>query len=375
MYGAFVSISPTPTTHVVLDLVAWNESGALELSPKFQRRPVWKAASKSYFIDSLLRGFPVPPIHIRLGMRNKGAYREIIDGQQRLRAVFDFVGGRYRLSRTLEAPWAGMAFKDLDVEHAERLMMYKFHAFEYDNVADATILEIFARINTYSVPLSRQELRNGKYFGVFKTAMYEISREHLEFWRSSRLFSEIGIARMQEVEFVSELSILLMDGLQDKKTSVDSFYSSLDEGWGAEPVSWIAGKQAKPLRYLSRDETHRRFESIISEISSSVGDLLSGAEFSRTPLFYTLFGAVAHRLYGVPGLDLPTPLRPLDDNARLSLRAAMTRLSELVGDKASSDEMSGWQRSFVHSAARQTDNLGPRTERLTILWDLAKLSA
>src|SRR6476661_2750462 len=116
MYCDLVSISPTPTTHVVLDLVAWNESGALELSPKFQRRPVWKAASKSYFIDSLLRGFPVPPIHIRLGMRNKGAYREIIDGQQRLRAVFDFVRGKYRLSRTLEAPWAGMAFKDLDVE-------------------------------------------------------------------------------------------------------------------------------------------------------------------------------------------------------------------------------------------------------------------
>ncbi|MFJ6156616.1 DUF262 domain-containing protein [Pseudarthrobacter sp. NPDC092184] len=370
-----MNISPTPTTHVVLDLVAWNESGSLELSPKFQRRPVWKAASKSYFIDSLLRGFPVPPIHIRLGMRNKGAYREIIDGQQRLRAVFDFVRGKYRLSRTLEAPWAGMAFKDLDVEQAERLMMYKFHAFEYDNVADATILEIFARINTYSVALSRQELRNGKYFGVFKTAMYEIAREHLEFWRSSRLFSEVGIARMQEVEFVSELSILLMDGLQDKKTSVDSFYSSLDDEWGRDPISWISGKQKKPLRYLSRDETHKRFEAIISEISTSLGDVVSGAEFSRTPLFYTLFGAVAHRLYGVPGLDLATPLRPLDDNDRLSLRAAVTRLSELVNDKASSDDLGGWQRSFVHSAARQTDNLGPRTERLTILWDLAKLSA
>jgi hypothetical protein len=308
-------------------------------------------------------------------MRNKAAYREIIDGQQRLRAVFDFVRGRYRLSRTLEAPWAGMAFKDLQEADADRLMMYKFHAFQYDNVDDPTILEIFARINTYSVALSRQELRNGKYFGVFKSAMYELSREHLEFWRSSRLFSEVGIARMQEVEFVSELSILLMDGLQDKKASVDSFYANLDDEWNEDSITWTSGKLIRPALYLSRDETTKRFEAIILEISNSLGDVISGAEFARTPLFYSLFGAVAHRLYGLPGISLNTPRRPLDDNARLSLRAAVTRLSELVGDKESTDELTGWQRTFVHSSARQTDNLGPREERLTTLWNLANLSA
>lgn len=370
-----VTISPTPTTHVVLDLVAWNESGTLELSPKFQRRPVWKAASKSYFIDSLMRGFPVPPIHVRLGMRNNAAYREIIDGQQRLRAVFDFVNGKYRLSRTLEAPWAGKAFKDLDEVQAESIMMYKFHAFQYDNIDDATILEIFARINTYSVALSRQELRNGKYFGVFKSGMYEIAREHLEFWRSSKLFSETGIARMQEVEFVSELSILLMDGLQDKKTSIDSFYSNLDEEWGRTPIEWTAGRQARPKAYLSRTETTYRFEAVIRVISETLGDLVSGGEFARAPLFYTLFAAVAHRLFGIPGVDLPTSHRPLDDNDRLALRAAVTGLSELIGDKPSTEYLTGWQKDFVQASARQTDNLIPRKVRLEIFWHVAHLRA
>lgn len=368
-----MNISPTATTHVVLDLVAWHESNSLELSPKFQRRPVWKAVSKSYFIDSLLRGFPVPPIHVRLGMRNRSAHREIIDGQQRLLAVFDFVRGKYRLSRTLEAPWAGMAFKDLEPADADRLMMYKFHAFQYDNIDDATVLEIFARINTYSVALSKQELRNGKYFGQFKTAMYDTARDHLEFWRSSNLFTEVGIARMQEVEFVSELAILLLDGVQDKKTSVDSFYSNLDEEWGRQPKHWLTAKQEKPANYMGRDETLHRLEAVISEISDSVGDVLRGSEFSRAPIFYSLFGAVAHRLFGLPGFGEPTPRRPLNDDDRLSLRAAVTILSELVGDKPSLDDLSDWQREFVLAAARQTDNLGPRVSRLSILWEQAHL--
>lgn len=368
-----MTISPTPTTHVVLDLVAWNESGTLELSPKFQRRPVWKTASKSYFIDSLLRGFPVPPIHIRLGMQNKAAYREIIDGQQRLRAVFDFVQGKFRLSRTIEAPWAGKAFKDLDDDLSRSIMMYKFHAFQYDNIDDATILEIFARINTYSVALSRQELRNGKYFGVFKSGVYEIARDHLEFWRSSKLFTETGIARMQEVEFVSELAILMLDGLQDKKTSVDSFYANLDTEWGPTPISWVTAKQIRPRQYLSREETTERFEEVVLEIANTMGDVAAN-EFSRTPLFYTLFAVVAHRLFGIPGIAHPSPLKPFDDDSRLSLRAAVSTLSELISDTPTSDELSNEQRKFVQASARQTDNLGPRQVRFDILWGLSGLA-
>lgn len=374
-YRRPVSINPTVSTHVTLDLLAWYESGLLELSPKFQRRPVWKAAAKSYFIDTMLRGFPVPPIHVRLSMGSLGApEREIIDGQQRLRAVFDYVTGGFRLSRSLDATWAGKAFKDLTQDEQGQLMMYKFHGFQYENLDDETVLEIFARINTYSVGLSAQELRNGRYFGVFKSSMYDASRRHLQFWRQARIFTETGIARMQEVELVSELSIALLDGPQDKKNTIDEFYRNLDEAWATQPVIWTRGLIKRPARYMSSKRTLERLDAVTDQIVEAVGDLLPLSEFRRVPLFYSLFCAVAHRNYGLPGVDRATPKKPLRKDSVANLREVLVELSELLSDKPSPEDLPRWQSDFVIAASRQTDNIGPRLARLNTIWDRADLS-
>lgn len=370
-----MTISLTPTTHVTLDLLAWHESGDLELSPKFQRRPVWKPSAKSYFIDSLLRGYPIPPIHVRLGLSRTGtARREIIDGQQRLRAVFDYIAGKYRLSRTLEAPWAGRSFADLDEADAAALKMYKFHAFQYDAIDDSTVLEIFARINTYSVGLNRQELRNGKYFGAFKNTMYDLGRTHLPFWRSTRLFSETSIARMLEVELVSELIILLLDGVQDKKGSIDNFYTHLDEDWGGTPIRWTQRGKQLPAQYLSKSEAIERFNAILDHISDVAGSTISETEFRRVPLFYSLFALVAHQMYGIPGITLPSPQRLFSEEEALNVRDAMERLSVVLAERAPLDELSAWQREFLVASSRQTDNLGPRVTRIETLWNQANLA-
>ena len=102
--------------------------------------------------------------------------------------------------------------------------------YQYQNIDDATVLEIFARINTYSVALNAQELRNGKYFGEFKKAVYALALRHLEFWRDTRVFTDAAIARMHEAQLVSELLVMQMDGLQDKKSSIEDF--ALTTRWG-----------------------------------------------------------------------------------------------------------------------------------------------
>src|SRR5437764_10209312 len=92
----------------------------------------------------------------------------------------------------------------------------------FQGISDAEILEIFARLNQYSVPLNTQELRNGKYFGFFKQSAYRLAHTYVDFWRKHKLFSERAMARMTEVEFTSELMIAALDGLQDKKKSIDT---------------------------------------------------------------------------------------------------------------------------------------------------------
>lgn len=370
-------VEQTNTVYVTLDLLTWQQQGALVLSPKFQRRSVWSPGARSYFVDTLLRGFPVPPIHLRVAMDPKrGVVREVIDGQQRLRALFDFVSGKFRLPKQFDAPWAGKGYDDLSTDEVNSLMKFRFQTYQYQDIDDATVLEIFQRINTYSVPLNAQELRHGKYFGEFRQSVYDLAFQHLTFWRDCRIFTESSIARMLEAELVSELLILQMDGLQDKKKSINEFYSHLDEEWARTPQTWSTKtRPSVPLEWLPRELAQKRFNSTMDEIAEAIGATLSQSEFRRVPLFYSLYSAVYHRLHGVPGVDLQTPRRPLSRAARSRLLDTMAQLSELVSEKPDLDELSGWRRGFLVASARQTDNVGPRRDRLAIIWQRAELGS
>src|ERR1700747_1619607 len=98
---------PERSTFTALDFSGWRDSGALVIVPKFQRRGVWTTPAKSYFIDTLLRGMPVPPIYLRMmsGPMPNRPIHEVVDGQQRISSVLDFIDGKFRLSKTLQAPW------------------------------------------------------------------------------------------------------------------------------------------------------------------------------------------------------------------------------------------------------------------------------
>lgn len=370
-------VEQTNTVYVALDLLTWQQQGVVVLSPKFQRRSVWSPGARSYFIDTILRGYPVPPIHLRTAIEpTRGVVREVIDGQQRLRALFDFVGGKYRLPKQLDAPWAGKAYDDLSDMEIQSLMEFRFQVYQYQGIDDATVLEIFQRINTYSVPLNAQELRHGKYFGEFRQSVYDLAFQHLTFWRDARIFTEGAIARMNEAELVSELLILQLDGLQDKKKSIGDFYAHLDEEWGRTPLFWSSKTRSQiPMEWMSREKAEKRFSDTVDEIAEAIGAVLPTSEFRRVPLFYTLYGAVHHRLFGVPGLHLETPKKALDRSARSRLLNTMEQISDLVSEKPDIETLTGWRQQFLVASARQTDNLAPRVDRLNVLWKTAELGS
>jgi hypothetical protein len=379
-YSFVMAPLPMPTNYTALDLLVWHEEGSLRLSPKFQRRSVWKPAAKSFFIDTLLRGFPVPPLHIRMSEIAWGKpVREVIDGQQRLRALFDFLNGKLRLSRNLDAHWAGKRLSDLNAEEQETLRLTNFHVYQYQAIEDEVVLQIFARMNTYSVALNRQELRNGKYFGKFKQLVYQLSSDYLRFWREAGIFSEAAIARMHEAELVSELLILQMDGIQDKKKSVDSFYSHLEEQWSEIPITWTISrgktKVDAPASWLSRVEAEQRFRHCMAVLSETVGGFLRETGFARIPQFYTLYCAIYHAEYGLPRTSLPRP-EILDwSEVGPSLTSAMGEIGEILSYDRDDEALTRWQRDFIVASARQTDNLTPREIRLRTLWELAGLGA
>lgn len=70
-------------TYSIADIEEWNATDLLDLSPEFQRRSVWKQTAKSYLIDTIIRGRPIPKVIFTQRLENRRNVRTVVDGQQR----------------------------------------------------------------------------------------------------------------------------------------------------------------------------------------------------------------------------------------------------------------------------------------------------
>jgi len=342
------------------DFLQWREAGLLILAPKFQRRKVWRTQAKSFFIDTLLRGMPIPPIYLRQVPKPKQLHpiKEVVDGQQRLSAVLDFIDGVFRLSKSLEAPWSGKWYGDLSVKDQQKISMANFPTESFGDIKDTDVLDVFARLNTYSVGLNPQELRNGRFFGKFKRTVYKLAYDHLEFWRNNRIFGEVAIARMLEAELTSELLIAGNDGMQHKKNSIGDFYKKWDRV------------------YPTRQRDDKRFRQVIGEIATSFEGTLKDTHFRGVPFFYTLYCVVYHRLFGLPGMQrVKRSAKPISSKDRKALRAAVFDLSEIIEEAREDPAAVPQKYSHFAAAMAQATNIEPRTVRFKVLYSEAFGSA
>jgi hypothetical protein len=249
-------------------------------------------------------------------------------------------------------------------------MLARIYAYQYESLSDQDVLEIFSRLNKYSIALNPQELRNGKYFGQFISCSGQLSHESLEFWRDAKVFTEQSIARMQDIQLVSELLTMQMLGPQDKKTSLNILYARLDESWGRDDAAALPSQG----EYLSRKESEQRFRTTLAHLAESVGPVLASTAFRRVPLFYSLYGAVYHRLYGLPGLATPTPRLPMSKATTGRLAESLEHLTEILSEK-NADRLKGLDADFIRAASSQTDNVAPRRTRIEVIWKLSDLGA
>ena len=263
------SLDITRTLYRVSDFLSWQKSKTLMLSPSFQRRPVWKPGAKSYLIDTIVRGLPIPIIFLRDQKSDLNSFepnREVVDGQQRIRTLISYIQptllddlDRARDIFTVQAvhngELAGKNFDSLPPELQQQILDYQFSVHILPSgVDDREVLEIFARMNSTGVKLNPQELRNAEYFGEFKTSMYQLASSQLPRWRNWGLSTEDNIARMQEVELTSELVLLMLRGLIGKSQS------AIDRAYGD-----------KDSVFPGRSEVERRFQTTMDSIDDKLG--------------------------------------------------------------------------------------------------------
>lgn len=344
------------TLYKVSDFLSWQRNKTLILSPSFQRRPVWKPSAKSYLIDTVVKGLPIPIIFIRerADLETLEPQREVVDGQQRLRTLISFIDlsllkdykpqrDDFVVMRSHNSEIGGKKFEDLDRRIKQRILEYEFsvHILPSDT-DDREVLQIFARMNSTGVKLNHQELRNAEYFGVFKRLAYDLAYEQINRWRDWNIFSEEDIARMIEVEETSDLILLILEGIHGRsQRALNKLYANNED------------------EFKNEYEIIRRFRMVMDKIDETIGDKLRLLAFSRKTLFHTLFSFYYDLMFGLKSSIEKVKANEISPK----VPEAVKKASEVIREKKLDED-------FLKIMRGATGNLESRKLRFQFLKDI-----
>lgn len=156
--------------------------GRLILQPDFQRQYVWDPTKASKLIESAILQIPLPIIYLS---EEKDGREYVIDGQQRLTSFFSFIDGKFPDGKpfklgglNVRTDLNGKRFSDLSDEEQDKIRYYKIRAITFQKDSSEELkFEIFERLNTGSVQLNDQELRNCLYRGNLNQAIREMAAD------------------------------------------------------------------------------------------------------------------------------------------------------------------------------------------------------
>jgi len=225
-------------------IVSQLSRGNIQLNPRFQRRDAWKRDRKSRFIESLIVGLPIPQIVLAESKRDRGKFI-VLDGKQRLLSILQFWGigegenNAYALSGlTLRADLKKKAFADLSKVPAHEadynaLCNQAIRTVVIRNWKDTSFLHtVFLRLNTGSVNLSPQELRQALLPGPFSDHIDDAAG------KSASLRRLLGITepdpRMRDTEILARF--LAFRFFAEKypgrmKKFLDETFEAFNEDW------------------------------------------------------------------------------------------------------------------------------------------------
>lgn len=256
---------------VVKELLDAHERDELNINPWYQRRSVWHRPQKAYLVNSILEQKPVPSLYVRhyLDIDKEKSVKEVVDGQQRIRSILEYVGNEFAARHPNHA--RRVKYSELSATERRDFLMTNLSVGYLIEADDSDVIEIFGRLNSVAKTLNAQEKRNAKFSGEAKQFCLKEAAKRVAFWRDLGIFSANDIARMAEVEFVSELAIGMTQGLFDgSATIIDKFYQEREDD------------------FPSREDLEKRFERVFSKLAGLPSRTIADTIFARVPLFFSL---------------------------------------------------------------------------------------
>ncbi|CAB3715693.1 hypothetical protein LMG24238_04496 [Paraburkholderia sediminicola] len=261
-------------------IVSQLERKNIQLSPGFQRRDAWKKDRKSRFIESLIVGLPIPQIVLAEVKTERGKFI-VLDGKQRLLSILQFWGkgagennGFALSSLTLREDLKRKTFEALATDPSlesdyNALCNQPIRTVVIRNWRDTNFLHtVFLRLNTGSVKLSPQELRQALQPGAFSTFIDEAASN------SMGIKKILGLTdpdpRMRDIEILARFLAFRFFAPRYPgrlKAFLDYAFETFNEDWD----------QYEPKIVAAISE----FEAGVSSLSEIFGDTIARKPDSR----------------------------------------------------------------------------------------------
>lgn len=213
----------------VAELLAMLDRRDLTINREYQRGSgLWPSGARSYFIDTVIGEFPFPNLYMYEFIQSGRVKKELIDGQQRLLTIKDFVGGKFALSGETRHP--GLSYNSMEEDVREKFMAYPIPVDVVRNARKDEIIQMFRRMNAYTLPLNSAEKRHSTFNGYFKWFINELNDELNAFFLEYNVFTKRQMLRMADAEFLSDCILAMERGIiNTNPVDLQSIYKKYDD--------------------------------------------------------------------------------------------------------------------------------------------------
>lgn len=198
-----------PSDPDIRTIVGRIDGKQIDLQPQFQRGAVWSVSKRQRLVDSVLRNWHVPPIHL---VETKLGKLEVLDGQQRLRSIHDFVNDRFAVDGNI-APQSddilsldGAFYSELPEFWKNRFDQFAIRQFVLVDYEASEPYELFFRLNQ-TVSLTPSEQRNA-FYGAARNQVKDLTR-YLQECGFSKETIGFGNSRMAYEDVVARTAFTL----------------------------------------------------------------------------------------------------------------------------------------------------------------------
>lgn len=332
----------------VLEILNMLERRELVVNREYQRGSgLWPPGPSSYFIDTILGGYPFPKIYMYeyLARPDRNLRKEIVDGQQRINTINRFYGNEFSLSG--DSIYAGRTFEMLEDDVKDKFLSYAVSVDVIRNAVPAEILQMFRRMNAYTLPLNEPEKRHSSFQGKFKWFVNGLAGSLNEFFVEYGVFTTREIVRMADAELITECVRSIENGVvSTSPTDLTAIYKRYDEVF----------------------EHEQRYAEEISAAVQYIAEEFGGLRRTHMMKPYalqSLVTALIHCRYGIPEITEQWDVQPL---GMFSRDASLSEISLVALAQAhEAKEIEGPFARYVWGASAGTNRLPRRTARVAAI--------